>query len=101
MQKSVHLFGPAELFSKLKLQGVEYGEGMVKAAHSLNKQHFEPKTSFDVAAMLDLGASVLDNSCYDFVKTDRILINVILWICKKNLKTEMITNLSFGRTSCE
>ena len=76
MQKSVHLFGPAELFSKLKLQGVEYGEGMVKAAHSLNKQHFEPKTSFDVAAMLDLGASVLDNSCYDFVKTDRILINV-------------------------
>jgi SAM-dependent methyltransferase len=79
-----NLFGLAELFPNFKFEGVDYSEEMVEAAQNLNKNQFDSKISFDVADVLKLEASVLDHSAYDFVITDRMLINLNSWDLQKN-----------------
>ena len=88
-----NLFGLAELFPNFKFEGVDYSKEMVKAAQNLNKQHADSKISFDVADILNLDASVLDNSIYDFVITDRMLINLNSWDLQQNALQKLVSLL--------
>lgn len=84
-----NLFGLAELFPDFEFVGLDYSDAMIEAAKSLKRKHYDFNISFNVADILELEESGLDDSGYDFVITDRMLINLNSW----SLQQKAISNL--------
>ena len=88
-----NLFGLAELFPNFNFVGLDYSDEMIQAAKILNNKHSDYKISFNVADVLKLEDSGLDDSSYDFVITDRMLINLNSWDLQRKALFNLISIL--------
>ena len=86
-----NLFGLAELFPNFKFFGLDYSEEMIDAAKNLNEKYSKYEISFDVADVLKLEESNLDNSGYDFVITNRMVINLNSWGLQRKALRSLIS----------
>lgn len=84
-----NLFGLADSFPMLELYGVDYSEEMIKAANALNKENYNSNIQFEVADVLSIQDEAISMSTYDYVITNRMLINLNSW----SLQQQALKNL--------
>jgi ubiquinone/menaquinone biosynthesis C-methylase UbiE len=85
-----NLFGLKQLLPNLKFQGVDYSADMINAAKKINDKQYNSEIDFSIADALKLPNSKLQRDAYDFVITDRMLINLNSW----TLQREALRNIS-------
>lgn len=85
-----NLFGLKELLPNLKLQGVDYSEEMIQAAQKINDEKHNSEIEFSVADALEIPNGKLKSDTYDFVITNRMIINLNSW----TLQQTAIRNLA-------
>jgi ubiquinone/menaquinone biosynthesis C-methylase UbiE len=84
-----NLFGLKQLLPNLRLQGVDYSEEMIEAAQKINHEKYNSEIEFSVADALKIPNGKLKSDTYDFVITNRMLINLNSW----TLQQEALRNI--------
>jgi len=84
-----NLFGLKQLLPNLILQGVDYSEDMISAAKKINDEEYNSEIEFSVADALKIPDEKLKSQTYDFVITNRMLINLNSW----TLQQEALRNI--------
>lgn len=85
-----NLFGLKKLLPNLELQGVDYSGEMIEAAQKINDEKHNSKIEFSVADALEIPNEKLKSDTYDFVITNRMLINLNSW----TLQQKALSNLA-------
>lgn len=84
-----NLFGLKQLLPNLRLQGVDYSEDMIDAAKKINNEKYNSEIEFSVADALKIPNEKLKSYTYDFIITNRMLINLNSW----RLQQEALQNI--------
>jgi len=74
-----NIFGLSRLFPHLKFHGIDYSDDMISAACKLKDELPNCDLEFSVGDVLNLSATSALKNSYDFVFTDRLLINLNSW----------------------
>jgi len=74
-----NIFGLSQLFPHLKFHGIDYSDEMIAAACKLKKELPNSELDFSVRDVLNLTAAASLKNNFDFVFTDRLLINLNSW----------------------
>ncbi len=85
-----NLFGLKQLLPHLKLRGVDYSKDMIEAAEKINHEKCNSEIEFSVADALKIPNEKLKRHTYDFVITNRMLINLNSW----TLQQEALQNIA-------
>jgi len=85
-----NLFGLKQLLPNLRFQGVDYSEDMIEAAQKINYENYNSEIEFSVADALKIPNEKLKSYTYDFVITNRMLINLNSW----TLQQEALRNIA-------
>lgn len=91
-----NLFGLAEVFPSLEIHGIDYSGEMIKAARSLNEKRHNSKIQFEIADVLAMHNNNEIRTGYDFVITDRMLINLNSWELQKQALENLGSLLNHG-----
>lgn len=84
-----NLFGLAGLFRRMSLVGVDYSEEMISAAKSMKDDLRVPNVSFATSNALSITDCDLGKKTYNFVLSNRMLINLNSW----DLQRKALRNL--------
>ena len=71
------------MLPNFKLQGFDYSEDMINAANQINNEKHNSEIGFFVADALYIPNKDLKRNFYDFVITNRMLINLNSWTLQK------------------
>lgn len=74
-----NIFGLARLFPHSKFHGIDYSGDMITAACKLKEELPHCDLEFSVGDVLNLSAAPSLKNSFDFVITDRLLINLNTW----------------------
>lgn len=74
-----NIFGLAERLPNFYFHGIDYSEDMIIAAMERNKKIANKNISFEVGDTLDISLNSSSVSKFDFVITNRLLINLNTW----------------------
>jgi len=74
-----NIFGLARIFPNVKFLGLDYSEEMIEAARKLMGELPSCELNFEVGDVLDLSEFQRRRKQFDFVITDRLLINLNSW----------------------
>lgn len=85
-----NLFGLKDIFPHIELQGVDYSEEMIAAAQKINCKNYNSEIEFLVADSLKIPNGKLKRHTYDFVVSNRMLINLNSWTLQKQAIRNMV-----------
>jgi len=91
-----NLFGLKQLLPNLEFQGVDYSEDMIDAAQKINIEKYDSEIEFSVADALKIPNEKLKSHTYDFVITNRMLINLNSWSLQQKALRNICKLLSDG-----
>jgi len=86
-----NIFGLAQIYPDFKFVGIDYSNEMIQAAKELSKDYCNYKISFSVGDVLKLKKKEMLKSEYDFVLTDRLLINLNSWDLQKQALKKLVS----------
>ena len=91
-----NLFGLKQLLPNLNLQGVDYSEEMIDAAQKINHEKYNSDIEFSVQDVLKIPNEKLKSYTYDFVITNRMLINLNSWTLQQEALRNIVELLNPG-----
>jgi ubiquinone/menaquinone biosynthesis C-methylase UbiE len=89
-----NLFGLADSFPMIEMYGVDYSEEMIEAANTLKKEQPNSNIQFEVADVLSIQDEGISASTYDYVITNRMLINLNSWALQKKALENLVSLLN-------
>ena len=88
-----NLFGLEGLFPTVEFEGIDYSEVMIASANDIKNQSTGSKIVFKVADFLNFNSKILRKPQYDFVITDRMLINLNSWELQQKALKKLVSLL--------
>ncbi len=85
-----NIFGLAREFPNFIFRGLDYIEDMISAAEENRQQYTDHQISFDVADVLEMGPSAPNQKKYDFVITNRLIINLNSWELQQQALSKLL-----------
>lgn len=91
-----NIFGLAERLPNFNFHGIDYSDDMILAANEKNKIIDNKNLSFEVGDALEISLNSSSTTQFDFVITDRLLINLNTWELQQVALKQLFNHVTEG-----